>query len=48
MPGCYCHSNDCRMVLLAAGEAVSDETLKLWAGFVTMIVDAYFNKRMAW
>lgn len=32
----------------SAGKAVSEETFQLWFGFVSMIVDAYFNKRMAW
>eukprot|EP00878_Enallax_costatus_P035026 GHUV01038989.1.p1 GENE.GHUV01038989.1~~GHUV01038989.1.p1 ORF type:complete len:130 (+),score=38.29 GHUV01038989.1:806-1195(+) len=27
---------------------VTDDTLKEWVGFVAVIVDAYFNRRMAW
>jgi hypothetical protein len=27
---------------------VTDDTLKEWSGFVAMIVEAYFNRRMAW
>ncbi|GMH33722.1 hypothetical protein BSKO_01556 [Bryopsis sp. KO-2023] len=32
----------------AVGEAVSEVTLREWKGFVSLIVDAYFNKRMSW
>lgn len=32
----------------ASGAAVSDETLQSWKGFVAMIVNGYFEKRMAW
>ena len=27
---------------------LSESTIKQWQGFCTLIVDAYFNKRMAW
>ncbi|KAF8056360.1 TMEM231 [Scenedesmus sp. PABB004] len=32
----------------AAYNPVTDDTLSQWSGFVTMIVDGYFNRRMAW
>jgi hypothetical protein len=32
----------------AADNPVTDDTIKEWSGFVTMIVDGYFNRRMAW
>lgn len=32
----------------AAYNPVTDDTIKEWSGFVSMIVDGYFNRRMAW
>jgi hypothetical protein len=32
----------------AAYNPVTDDTIKDWTGFVSMIVDGYFNRRMAW
>lgn len=32
----------------ASGSAVTEETLQTWRGFVSMIVNGYFDKRMAW
>eukprot|EP00775_Hariotina_reticulata_P002409 gene2409-2713_t len=32
----------------AAYNPVTDDTLAEWSGFVTMIVDGYFNRRLAW
>ncbi len=31
-----------------AGDAVTDGTMYLWKGFVSLILGAYFEKRMAW
>ena len=31
-----------------AGDAVTDGTMLLWKGFVSLILGAYFEKRMAW
>ncbi len=31
-----------------AGNAVTDGTMYLWKGFVSLILGAYFEKRMAW
>ncbi len=31
-----------------AAHPVDEEMHRLWGGLVAMIVDAYFNKRMAW
>lgn len=31
-----------------SGVPVSDATLNLWRGFVSLILSAYFEKRMAW
>lgn len=36
------------VLLCAADNPVTDDTLKEWSGFVSMIVDGYFNRRMAW
>lgn len=30
------------------GDAVTDGTMYLWKGFVSLILGAYFEKRMAW
>ena len=32
----------------AAGDAVTDGTMLLWKGFVSLIASAYFENRMAW
>lgn len=39
---------DSVLLLASADNPVTDDTLKEWAGFVSMIVEAYFNRRMAW
>lgn len=31
-----------------AGVPVTDATLNLWRGFVSLILTAYFERRMAW
>ena len=35
-------------VAFPSGVPVSDATLNLWRGFVSLILSAYFEKRMAW
>jgi hypothetical protein len=32
----------------AIAKPLNESTIKQWQGFCTLIVDAYFNKRMAW
>jgi hypothetical protein len=39
---------DFLLLFAAADNPVTDDTIKDWAGFVSMIVDGYFNRRMAW
>lgn len=34
--------------MLTLDNPVTDDTIKDWSGFVSMIVDGYFNRRMAW
>lgn len=54
-PSCTCASLECSLTALlrpfaapAADNPVTDDTIKDWAGFVSMIADGYFNRRMAW
>lgn len=42
---------DCILIvhfLGCPGNPVTDATLELWRGFVSLILSAYFEKRMAW
>lgn len=43
-----CTPADRICLLLPADNPVTDDTIKEWSGFVSMIVDGYFNRRMAW
>lgn len=36
------------VVRWGVGSAVSEETLAIWKGFVSLIVNAYFEQRMSW